>query len=186
MLGTRYDVWAGNVLKPIMRVAECLQDEAALSGRTTIERPVSYLRIAVALLAFVIGALSDVLLIRNGLSLSGPTLLDTYPAIWAAWLAAVLVSSFLLEFAYSYSRSRRADLVPPAREFIGSSDLLIPLAILLGMVVTHTTLLLRDVILDPSSHNLWPFEYLFWGFAIAVPAFIGSILARLTFHRAWL
>jgi hypothetical protein len=142
---------------------------------------VSYLRIAVALSAFVIGALFDVLLIRNGLSLSGPTLLDTYPAIWAAWLAAVLVSSFLLEFAYS--RSGRADLVPPAREFISSGDLLIPLAILLGMVVAHTTSLVPDVIVDPTSHNLWPFEYLFWGFAIAVPAFIGSILARLILHR---
>jgi hypothetical protein len=155
-----------------------------LSGRTTTEVPLSYLRIAVALLAFVIGALSDVLLIRNGLSLSGPTMLDTYPAIWAAWLAAVLVSSFLLEFAYS--RSRHANLVPPAREFIGSSDLLIPLAILLGMIVIHTALLLRDVIVDPTSHNLWPFEYLFWGFAIVVPAFIGSMLARLMLHRAWL
>jgi hypothetical protein len=157
-----------------------------LSGRTITELPLSYLRIAVALLAFVIGALSDVLLIRNALSLSGPTLLDTYPAIWAVWLAAVLVSSFLLEFAYSYSRSRHADLVPTARESIGSSDLLIPLAILLGMVVIHTTLLLRDVIVDPTSHNLWPFEYLFWGFAVVVPAFIGSILARLILHRAWL
>jgi hypothetical protein len=140
---------------------------------------VSYLRIAVALSAFVIGALSDVLLIGNGLSLSGPTLLDTYPAIWAVWVAAVLVSSFVLEFAYSYWRSERADLVPPARDFIRSSDLLIPLAILLGMVVSHTTSLIRDVIVDPTSHNLWPFEYLFWGFAIAVPAFLGSILARL-------
>jgi hypothetical protein len=157
-----------------------------LSGRTITELPLSYLRIAVALLAFVIGALSDVLLIRSGLSLSGPTLLDTHPAIWAVWLAAVLVSSFLLEFAYSYSRSRDADLVPTAREFIGSGDLLIPLAILLGMVVVHTTLLLRDVIVDPTSHNLWPFEYLFWGFAVVVPAFIGSILARLILHRAWL
>jgi hypothetical protein len=142
----------------------------------------SYLRAAAALLAFVIGALSDVLLIRNGLSLSGPTLLDTYPAIWPAWLAAVLVSSFLLEFAHS--RSGHANLVPPAREFIGSSDLLIPLAILLGMLVTHTVLLLRDVIVDPTSHNLWPFEYLFWGFAVAAPGYIGSILARLMRDRA--
>jgi hypothetical protein len=148
-----------------------------------IELHMPYLRTIVSLLAFAIGALSDVLLIRNGLSLRGPTLLDKYPIIWPAWLAAVLVSSFLLELAYSYGG--RAD-VPRARESIGSRGPLIPLAVVLGMVIMHTVLLLRDVTIDPTSHNLLPFEYLFWGFVIAAPAYIGSILARVVLNRAWL
>jgi hypothetical protein len=142
----------------------------------------SYRRTVLAFLAFVIGALSDLLLIRNGLSLGGLTVLDTYPALWPAWLAAVLMSSLLLEFWYS--RGGYADAVGLARESVGPGGLLIPLAMLLGMVVTHTALLIRDVIVDPTSHNLWPFEFLFWGFAIAVPAYIGSMLARLMLNRA--
>jgi hypothetical protein len=142
----------------------------------------SYRRTVLAFLAFVIGALSDLLLIRNGLSLGGLTVLDTYPALWPAWLAAVLMSSLLLEFWYS--RSGYADADGPARESADPSGLQIPLAMLLGMVVTHTALLIRDVIVDPTSHNLWPFEFLFWGFAIAVPAYIGSMLARLMLNRA--
>jgi hypothetical protein len=142
----------------------------------------SYRRTVLAFLAFVIGALSDLLLIRNGLSLGGLTALDTYPALWPAWLAAVLMSSLLLEFWYS--RSGYVDADGPARESADPSGLQIPLAMLLGMVVTHTALLIRDVIVDPTSHNLWPFEFLFWGFAIAVPAYIGSMLARLMLNRA--
>jgi hypothetical protein len=134
-------------------------------------------RTSFALLAFAIGALSDILIIRNGLSLSGPTLLDRYPTIWPAWLAAVFVSSLLLEFLHL--RRAHADALELSRESDGLNSIFVPLAILLGMVVTHTALLIRDVIVDPTSHNLLPFEYLFWGGAVSVPAFVGSALARL-------
>jgi len=135
---------------------------------------------AFALAAFAIGALSDVLLIRNGFSYSGLTLLDKYPAIWPGWLTFIFLCSFLLDFKLQHSRAGHSDpsAPGPSREFAGSHGLPIPLAILLGMIVTHTTLLIRDLIADPTSHNLWPFEYLFWTIVVAAPACLGSILAR--------
>jgi hypothetical protein len=135
---------------------------------------------AFALLAFVLGALSDVLLIRNGLALGGRTLLDRYPVIWPVWLAFVLVCSFLLELGLRYSPTAYSGRPASA---LAHGTLVIPLAILLGMAITHTVLLIRDVIVDPTSHNLWPFEYIFWGFVIVAPAFIGSLLARLILNR---
>lgn len=121
------------------------------------------------LAAFIVGALSDVFLIRNGLAYGGLTLLDKYPVLWPCWLAFILVSAFLLDFWAR--RSRGTDLATPAR------GLHIPLALLLGMVVTHTALLIRDVIADPTSHNLWPFEYLMWGLVVWTPAFVGALLS---------
>ena len=53
----------------------------------------------------------------------------------------------------------------------------IPLAILSGITVTHTIVLARDVITDPTTHNLLPFEYLYIWIVIGVPAFAGSLLA---------
>jgi len=137
-------------------------------------------RTVLALLGFMIGALSDGLFIRNGLSLSGPTLLDTYPVIWPVWLVAVLISSFVLEIL----RGGHLGAIGPSRESVGFSNLPIPLAILLGMVITHTALLIRDITIDTTSHNLWPFEYLFWGVAVGAPAYIGSMLARLILKQA--
>jgi hypothetical protein len=135
---------------------------------------------AFALLAFVLGALSDVLLVRNGLALGGRTLLDRYPVIWPVWLAFVFVCSFLLELGLRHSPTEYSGRPASA---LGHGTLVIPLAILLGMAITHTVLLIRDVIVDPTSHNLWPFEYIFWGFVIVAPAFIGSLLARLILNR---
>jgi hypothetical protein len=142
---------------------------------------------AFALLAFMLGALSDVLLVRNGLALGGRTLLDRYPVIWPAWLAFVFVCSFLLELGLRHSPTDYSGR-PTSALAHGTLviPLTIPLAILLGMAITHSVLLIRDVIVDPTSHNLWPFEYIFWGFVIVAPAFIGSFLARLILNRTGL
>jgi hypothetical protein len=117
------------------------------------------------------GAISDVLLIRNGLSYAGPTRLDRYPAIWPAWLAVIFLCSFLPEFQVRRSHEGHGDPTGGGDASAGSGGVRIPLAILLGALTTHTVLLIRDVIADPTSHNVWPIEYLFWGVVIAIPFF---------------
>jgi hypothetical protein len=100
-----------------------------------------------------IGALSDVFLIRNGLSYSGPTLLDRYPILWPVWLIFIFACTYLIE-----SRRRAAGEESQASYVFGPAT-----AIWLGTMVTHAVLFIRDVTTDPTSHNLWPFEFLFWG-----------------------
>ena len=51
---------------------------------------------AATLFAFSIGVLSDLFLIRNGLSYSGLTLLDRHPALWPIWLIFILICACLL------------------------------------------------------------------------------------------
>ena len=121
--------------------------------------------------ALAIGALADVLMIRNGFSSNGPTLLDELPILWPVFLALIFLAAFACEFT-------RRRLEGAAGEAIGF--LSTPLAILAGTFVTHTLLLVRDVIADPTSHNLWPLEYVVWGLVVAAPAYVGSILARVT------
>jgi hypothetical protein len=55
------------------------------------------------------------------------------------------------------------------------------MTILLGAFITHTVLLMRDVIADPTLHNVWPIEYLFWGVVLSMPSFLGWGLARVIF-----
>ena len=52
------------------------------------------------------------------------------------------------------------------------------LAILLGVVATHIVLLIRDLITDPTSHSLWPFELVLWAVVVGVPALLGAVLAK--------
>jgi hypothetical protein len=120
------------------------------------------------LIALVIGALSDVFLIRNGLSYSGLTLLDKNPVLWPIWLAFILLCAFLLEWKGRLSREENSTRTIPGPA----------LAIWLGVVITHAILFIRDVTVDPTTHSLWPFEFLFWGIVVAVPAFLGWLLAR--------
>ena len=141
-----------------------------------------------AVAAFAAGALSDLVLIRNGLSYGEPTLLDRNPLLWPVWLASIIVCALLLE--YKQRQGRPASSTPeasasepgvgsgPAPEAVGPRAVSIPLAMVLGFFVTHSILLVWDVVTDPTSHNLWPIEYLFWGVVIAVPAWAGSLLAR--------
>jgi hypothetical protein len=121
-----------------------------------------------SLIAFTIGALSDVFLIRNGLSYSGLTLLDKNPVLWPVWLAFILLCAFLLEWQARSSREENL-----ARTIPGPAP-----AIWLGAMATHAILFTRDLVLDPTTHSLWPFEFLFWGIVVAVPAFLGWLSAR--------
>jgi hypothetical protein len=140
-----------------------------------------------AVAAFAAGALSDLVLIRNGLSYGGPTPLDNYPLLWPVWLASLVICSLLLAYKQRQgspasstaeaSASEPAAGPAPAPEAVGPRAISIPLAMVLGFFVTHSILLVGDVATDPTSHNLWPIEYLFWGVVIAVPAFAGSLLA---------
>jgi hypothetical protein len=141
-------------------------------------RPTAY-----ELCAFVIGAISDVFLIRNGFSYGGLTLLDKYPIIWPIWLTVIFLCSLLFVFQLyrSHEKHTEPDVPGRARASIGSGGMRITLAILLGALVMHTVLLIRDVIADPSSHNIWPMEYLFWGIVLAVPCLLGWGLARVIF-----
>jgi hypothetical protein len=138
---------------------------------------VKYRPTAFELWAFAVGAISDVLLIRNGLAYAGPTLLDRYPVIWLPWIAVVFLCSFFLEFQVRRAREKHAGPTDGGGAAGSFGGVRIPLAILLGAFITHTVLLIRDVIADPTSHNIWPIEYLFWGVVLAVPSFLGWGLA---------
>jgi len=89
--------------------------------------------------------------------------LPTVAGISLFWLALVL--PFLCSLAFGCTRLR-------------SRIWLIPLAILAGLTLTHTIVLVKDVTADPTTHNLVPFEYLYAWLTVGIPAFIGSALAR--------
>jgi hypothetical protein len=120
------------------------------------------------LIALAIGVVSDIVVIRNGLSSPGPTLLDSHPQLWAVWPAVILICSFVLEFRLRMTR----DLVWPG--YLPRPAL----AILLGVIATHIVLLIRDLIADPTSHSLWPFELVLWAVVVGVPALLGAVLAK--------
>jgi len=61
---------------------------------------------------------------------------------------------------------------------LDSSGFLIPFALLTGLTLSHTTVLIRDVINDPTTHTLLPFEYVVAWIAVGLPALAGSMLAR--------
>jgi hypothetical protein len=85
------------------------------------------------------------------LSGQGPTLLDRYPVLWPAWLGFIFIFTYLIEsWRRAAGEENQVCYIPgPAT------------AIWLGAMVTHAVLFIRDVTADPTSHNLWPFEFLF-------------------------
>jgi len=128
------------------------------------------------LLAFVIGVAIDLILFA-----------DTYPygeryqhqslvGINVIWLAALL--AFLCAFALAFKPKHGGSSVPKLIASIGSSSLLIPSVIVIGQTITHTIVLIYDVTIDPTTHNLLPFEYIFMWIAVGIPAVAGSMLAR--------
>src|SRR5215469_16621315 len=48
-----------------------------------------------------------------------------------------------------------------------------------GMSTAHTLVLIVETSRDPTSHNLWPFEYLFI-LLLVMPALLGAAAGRLT------
>jgi len=128
------------------------------------------------LLAFVIGVAIDLILFA-----------DTYPygeryqhqslvGINVIWLAALL--AFLCAFALAFKPKHGGSSVPKLIASIGSSSLLIPSVIVIGQTMTHTIVLIYDLTIDPTTHNLLPFEYIFMWIAVGIPAVAGSMLAR--------
>ncbi|HXP04111.1 MAG TPA: hypothetical protein VN808_08325 [Stellaceae bacterium] len=89
--------------------------------------------------------------------------LPTVAGISLFWLALVL--PFMCSLALGCTRRRARVAV-------------IPLAIVAGLTLTHTIMLVKDVAADPTTHNLVPFEYLYAWITVGIPAFIGSALAR--------
>jgi hypothetical protein len=52
-----------------------------------------------------------------------------------------------------------------------------PLAIGLCTVAALPLVALAEMVSDPTSHNLWPFEFVIYGF-MAAPGFVGAYLGR--------
>ncbi len=91
-----------------------------------------------------------------------------------------LVCAFLLDFKVLRPRddARAASDRVGVLTSLDSLGLLIPCAIILGVTLTHTIVLIRDTAIDPTTHNLLPFEYIFVWIMVGIPAIAGSMLAR--------
>ena len=116
------------------------------------------------------------------------------------FLAAALVGLFADLFgmgdAYSYQARMRGLhtvalwcalaallLVPAVLNFGEKLTLRIAAAVWSGMAVPHTLVLIREISVDPTSHNLWPFEYIILCL-FAVPALLGGVAGRFA-GQAW-
>ena len=136
---------------------------------------VTYIR---ALLAVAVGATIDLLLFADAYPYGDRYQHQSLFAINVVWLALLLafLCAFALDFSRKYARGES-----PASGLIASMDsigLLIPSAIVFGLTIMHTIVLIRDVTIDPTTHNLLPFEYIFMWIVVGVPAVAGSMLAR--------
>jgi len=132
--------------------------------------------------AFTVGALFDLFVMRDAFSYSDRDWLGSHIVISPFWLTLVFLflCSFVLDFKMQHSRGGTPPPPHPVT-LCGALDLhglLIPFVILLGLTITHTIVLIRDTIIDPTTHNLMPFEYILSWFIAGIPTFIGSILAR--------
>lgn len=117
------------------------------------------------LLAFAVGVGCD-LLILGDLAAYGERhryQASAFLGIGVVWLGLAL--AFLGALALGLGRRRPGFVAIPA-------------AMLAGVTVIHTAVLVKDVAADPTTHNLLPFEYLFAWVAAGVPAFAGAALAR--------
>jgi hypothetical protein len=133
--------------------------------------------------AFAVGTIFDLFVFRDAFSYSDRDWLGSHIVISPFWLTLVFLflCCFVLNFKVGHSLGGISPSSPPETllESLDSRGLLIPIVILLGLTITHTVVLIRDTTVDPTTHNLMPFEYLISWFIVGIPAFIGSILARL-------
>jgi hypothetical protein len=124
------------------------------------------------------GALFDLFALRDAFAYSDRHWRGGH-AIDPLWLSVFLL--VVCSFVFSLKSSREISRPHPSASLLSSLDrhrLLVPLAILLGLTITHTIVLLRDVSVDPTSHNLLPFEYLIAWIVAGIPALVGAMLAR--------
>jgi hypothetical protein len=134
-----------------------------------------YIRI---IFAFAIGVGIDLILFADAYPYSERYPHQSLAGMSIYWLGPLL--SLLCSFALDFKgRSPRAGSRAPG--WIAKFDsfgLLIPLVIVIGQTITHTVVLIRDVSIDPTTHNLLPFEYVFAWIAVGVPAVTGSMVAH--------
>jgi hypothetical protein len=131
-----------------------------------------------AALALAIGAGLDFILFADAYPYGERYQHQQLFGIGVILLAAVF--AFLCSFTLDFRRKQPRG-GSPAPGWIASLDsfgLLIPSAILIGLTITHTIILIRDLIIDPTTHNLLPFEYIFGWVTVGIPAVAGSALAR--------
>jgi hypothetical protein len=60
---------------------------------------------------------------------------------------------------------------------LDSGGFLIPSALVIGLTLSHTVVVIRDMINDPTTHTLLPFEYVIAWLTVGLPALVGSMLA---------
>jgi hypothetical protein len=134
-------------------------------------------------LALAVGAFYDLTVFLDAYPYNQRSQHELYNSGSSGLLIAMLiplVCAFLLDFKVLRPR----DDARSTRNSVGvlasldSLGLLIPCAIILGVTLTHTIVLIRDTAIDPTTHNLLPFEYIFVWIMVGVPAIAGSMLAR--------
>lgn len=86
---------------------------------------------------------------------------ERHPALLPWWMMPLL--AFLAAFLLSLGGDQHR--------------LLIPAALVAGMVIPHIILIVVDCAQDPTNHNLWPFEFVFILVEMS-PALLGPALAR--------
>jgi hypothetical protein len=137
---------------------------------------VTYIRTAIA---FAIGAGIDFILFAEaypyGERSQHQSLAGTNVYLVAPVLA--LVCAFALNFKGQDSAGKGPAPGAWLRD-LDSRGFLIPSALVIGLTVSHTIVLIRDVIKDPTTHTLLPFEYIIAWLTVSLPALAGSMLAR--------
>jgi hypothetical protein len=74
-------------------------------------------------------------------------------------------------------------LVPVILNFGAKQTLRISAAVWAGMAIPHTIVLILETSADPTSHNLWPFEYVMLSI-LAFTALLGALAGRFA-GQAW-
>jgi hypothetical protein len=137
--------------------------------------------------AFAVGALFDLFALRDAFPYSDRDWLGTHAGMNPFWLmlALLAVCAFVLDLGKVQSGAGAS--TPRAsvslRASLDASGLLIPFVILLGATAARTFVVIRDTIIDPTSHNLLPFEVLLAWVVVGIPAVAGSMAARVA---SWL
>jgi hypothetical protein len=114
----------------------------------------------------------------------------------ASAAVGVFADLFGMGDAYSYTARMRTHhlaaeywvlvallLGPLILNFGARRTLAISAAVWVGMAVTHTIVLIREVSADPTSHDLLPFEYIMLC-VLAIPALLGAAIGRFA-GQAW-
>ena len=141
-------------------------------------------RIAIRLAcAFAAGAVFDLFALRDAFPYSDRDWLGTHtmPPFWLM-LAGLTICAFVLDLGKSHLGAGTAT-ARTIRASLDASGLLIPFVILLGATAARAFVVIRDTIIDPTSHNLLPFEVLLAWVVVGIPAVAGSMAARVA---SWL